>query len=217
MKSRLFPSICRFNTPVTPSQSMTYLACSVQEDSSRSVTEIEPGCSSQEMALVLSRTSAPDAAACSVSHRSAVSHLRTAFPCLFRQPVIKGTTPDVQTALFKTKLPALIIREDHAPIFHRGTRCGQRHILSIVVPYQVHCFLDQNARTRFIAGKFMPFYQQDVKPFVSQYLCGGTSGNPFFPTSSVEAPSLPLAMADIMPAGPPPTTITSYMGRTPFF
>ena len=46
---------------------MTYLACSVQGDSPRSVTEIEPGCFSQEMALVLSRTSAPDAAACSVS------------------------------------------------------------------------------------------------------------------------------------------------------
>lgn len=25
-------------------------------------------------------------------------------------------------------------------------------------------------------GEFVPFYQQDVKPFVSQYLCGGTSG-----------------------------------------
>ena len=64
------PNRCGFNTPVTPSQSMMYLTCSVQEDSPRSVTEIKSGCSSQETALVLSRTSAPDAAACSVSQLS---------------------------------------------------------------------------------------------------------------------------------------------------
>ena len=50
---------------------MTYLACSVQEDSPRSVTEIKLSCSSQKMALVPSRTSASDAAACSVSQLSA--------------------------------------------------------------------------------------------------------------------------------------------------
>ncbi len=34
---------------------------------------------------------------------------------------------------------------------------------------------NQDTRAGFIAGEFVPLHQQDAKPLLSQYLCGGAS------------------------------------------